>query len=93
MVINKDIPVDFYITNLNQNNWFKDATGWVKSGETKFTIRLVEKLSNNRRSLDTQVYGFEFLENARVVGAVETVNQGRVWLHRDIDANHKLVLA
>lgn len=93
VVLNGDTAYDFYVTNLNQNNWFKEAKGWVQGENINLVIRPVEKLSNNKRMLDMQVPGFEFVLDNKVVGAVETLNRGKVWLHKDLQEDQKIVLA
>ena len=79
--------------NLNQNNWFREAKGWIQGENANILIRPVERLDNGQRMLDMQVPGFEFLLDNKVVGAVETLNRGRIWLRRDLNENQKLVLA
>ena len=93
VVVNESAVFDFYVTNLNQNNWFKAAKGWIQGEDTKFEIRPVKKLENSKRALDSQVPGFEFAYNNEVVGAVETLNRGKIWLHNELDEEQKLVLA
>lgn len=93
VVVSENAAFDFYVTNLNQNNWFREAKGWIRGENAKFEIRPVKMLGNNQRSLGMQAPGFEFVRNNKVVGAVETLNQGRVWLHNDLNEDQKLVLA
>lgn len=93
IVVNESAAFDFYVTNLNQNNWFREVKGWVGGEGMKFVIRPVDKLENNQKMLDMQVPGFEFVLNDKVVGAVETLNRGRVWLHYDLAEEQKLLLA
>ncbi len=93
VVINDEEVFDFFIINLNQNNWFKKTSGWIQGDGVRLEIRAVEKLDNNQRTTSMQVPGFEFLLNHKVVGAVETLNRGRIWLHQELDEKQKLLIA
>lgn len=39
------------------------------------------------------VYGYEFQLNGKVIGTVSTINNGKVWLKKDLPDDLKLVLA
>lgn len=49
--------------------------------------------ASERKSWDIRPLGLEFVEGHTVVGAVEFINNGRVWLDTELSAEHKLVLA
>ena len=93
VALNKSKSFDFFVANLNQNNWFKEAQGMVHGDNLHIKIKPVKHLDNNQRSLDSQVPGFEFVLDGKVVGAVETLNKGEVWLSADLNREQKLVLA
>lgn len=83
---------DFLITDLNQNNWFRPAEGFVRYGDGLIEIQPVDKLSNGKRALGMQSLGFQFVYRGEVVGAVETLNNGRVWLKDGLAPELRLVL-
>ncbi len=93
VIVNKTEAYDFFLANLNQNNWFKDAGGYIQGVNERVEIRAVERLSNNQKSTGTQALGFEFVLKGKVIGAVETLNRGRIWMRQDLEASQKLVLA
>ncbi|WP_221394161.1 hypothetical protein [Dyadobacter sp. NIV53] len=39
------------------------------------------------------VFGYEFQLNGKIIGAVSTINNGKVWLQKDVSEEIKLVLA
>ena len=93
VVINQKDAFDFFLTNLNQNNWFREAEGEIRSDDFEIAIRPVKKLNNDQRMLAMEAPGFEFIKKGKVVGAVETLNKGRVWLHNSLSEREKLVIA
>lgn len=84
---------DFYVANLNQNNWFKEAKGHVFGNNLNIEIRPVKHLNNDKKMLDMHVPGFEFFQDGKIVGAVETLNKGEVWLANYLTKEERLVLA
>jgi len=93
VVLNGSQAFDFYVTNLNQNNWLTESKGWVLGENAEYIIRPVQRMNNHMRSLGMQVPGFEFVLDNHVVGAVETLNRGRIWLQNELEEGQKLVLA
>lgn len=83
---------DFLLTDLNQNNWFRPAEGFVRYEDSTIEVQPVDKLSNGKRALGMQSLGFQFVFNGEVVGAVETLNNGRVWLKDGLAPELRLVL-
>lgn len=86
---------DFFIENLNtqQNIGYRPLEGAVRGTGDPIDIRAVWHLASGQRSYDTQPMGIEFLSAGRVVGAVETVNEGRVWISDDLGGEDRLLLA
>jgi len=93
VILDETRSYDFYVSNLNQNNWFKEAEGHILGENLNIRIRPVKTLSNGKKSLDTRVPGFEFVRDGKLVGAVETLNKGKIWLNNSLDAEQKMVLA
>lgn len=83
---------DFYVANLNQNNWFKEALGWIKHDDQLIAIDPIKHLRNGKRMLGMQVPGFEFVMDGKVVGAVEVLNKGKIWVDERLEPQQKLVL-
>jgi len=93
VVIDETLSYDFYMANLNQNNWFREAKGWLQGEGISIEIRPIQQLANGQRSLDMQVPGFEFVLQEEVIGAVEVINNGRIWLSNNLNPDQKIVLA
>ena len=83
---------DFLLTDLNQNNWFRPAEGFIRYQEGLIDIQPVDRLVNGKRALGMQSLGFQFVYEGEVVGAVETLNNGRVWLKDSLAPELRLVL-
>ncbi len=93
VVINESKAFDFFVANLNQNNWFREAKGWIKGEQLNISIEPIKTLEGGKKTLDSQVLGFSFVRDGITLGAVEVLNQGRIWLHNDLSAEEKLLLA
>jgi len=85
---------DFIIHN-PESGLPKDADcGIIKDNNgNEIVIRGVKKVQGQLNWMQLDNYGFEFIRNGQSIGAVSTINNGRVWLKNDIDDNTKLVLA
>ncbi len=73
----------------------KNSTiGFVRKEHHKINITGIRSLEGSSDFItQNQVYGYEFQQDGKVIGAVSTINQGKVWLKKDLDAEIKLVLA
>lgn len=85
---------DFVIHN-PESGLPKDADcGIIKDNlGNEIIIRGVKKVEGQANWIQLDNFGFEFIQNGKSIGAVSTINNGRVWLKNDIDENLKLVLA
>lgn len=92
VVVQEQDGFDFYIANLNQNNWFREASGVIRGRDVAVDIRPVQRLDSGKKMLSQQAPGFEFVMDGKVVGAVETLNEGRVWLRNDLSADVKTII-
>lgn len=86
---------DFYVSNLNiqQNLDYKPMQGSLRGNGIEYRIRSIWRLDSGARSLDTQPLGVEFSHDGQAVAAVETVNEGRVWLSNDLSQSARLATA
>ena len=68
--------------------------GFVRNNQTQIDIVGLRELEGSP-SIITQndVYGYEFQLNGKVIGAVSTINNGKVWFKKDLNEDIKLVLA
>lgn len=92
--VNDSVDYDFYAANLNvqQNVGYKTMEGSVTGGAEPIGLQSVWQLSSGQRWLATEPLGVEFLRQGEVIGAVETVNEGRVWLGDELDQESRLVI-
>lgn len=59
----------------------------------EITIRGIKKIEGQANWIQLDNYGFEFIQNHKVIGAVSTLNNGRVWFKEDISSDQKLIIA
>lgn len=95
VALNGGRQYDFHFENLNtqQSTGYRPLEGTVQGGIETIRLRAVWHLASGQRWLDTQPIGVEFLRAGRVIGAVETVNEGRVWISEDLGGEDRLLLA
>lgn len=84
---------DFVVANLNQNNWFREAAGFIRYQDGEIDIQPVKNLDNGQRMLAQQAPGFQFVYRGETIGAVETLNEGRIWIKDGLPADLRLALA
>jgi len=85
--------IDFWVTNLNQDNTFRKVSGAIRGKNLEISIEPVTRLDTGQRMLDTRVPGLNFMEDGRAIAAVETLNQGVFWMLNGLGQEQKLVLA
>lgn len=86
---------DFHAANLNvqQNPGYRPLEGTIRGGAETVALQAVWHLASGQRALGTEPLGIEFRRGGEVIGAVETVNEGRVWLRDDLAPESRLALA
>ncbi|GGC02007.1 hypothetical protein GCM10011325_31340 [Dyadobacter sediminis] len=88
---------DFIVHNVDgtsrsiRNN---QTIGFARNRQTRIDIIGIRELEGSS-ALITQgdVYGYEFQMQGKVIGAVSTINNGKVWIRKELDDDLKLVLA
>lgn len=84
--------VDGWGSSLKNN-----TIGFVRSREDHLQIDIVGirelEGASKMMTMVEEVYGFEFRLNGKVIGAVSTVNNGKVWIKDNIHPELKLILA
>lgn len=72
---------------------FKDEkAGFVQNNHEVIEVKGVTHLENGS-NLSSKFLGYEFIHHEKTIGAVETVNNGKVWFKNDLPDDLKLVLA
>lgn len=86
---------DFVLHNPNGDFLRQKASaGFAKSGSRRIDIQAIRSLKGQPGWMDQlTVYGHEFVLEGKVVGAVSTVNRGKVWIDESLDAHTRVVVA
>ncbi|CAG5002544.1 hypothetical protein DYBT9275_02915 [Dyadobacter sp. CECT 9275] len=88
---------DFLVHNVDGpgrslNN--KSTVGFIRNGHMRIEISGIRELKGSSSLLtQNEVYGYEYTLNGNIIGAVSTINNGKVWLKRDLSTPLKLLLA
>ena len=61
--------------------------------QDEIIIRGVRKVEGQLNWIKLDNFGFEFIMNGQSIGAVSTINNGRVWMKNNIDEDIKLVIS
>ncbi|MCF0061152.1 hypothetical protein MUK70_18090 [Dyadobacter chenwenxiniae] len=82
--------VDGSSRSLNKNR----TAGFVRSRHTRIDIAGIRELEGSSSFLtQNDVYGYEFQLEGKIIGAVSTINNGKVWLKKGLSDEIKLILA
>lgn len=86
---------DFLIHNPNGDFLREKASaGFVQNGTKRIEIQAIRGLEGQPGWLkELTVYGHEFRQDGKVVGAVSTMNKGKVWIDPQLDAETRTVIA
>lgn len=63
-----------------------------QSGD-EITIRGVREIENQANWLKLDNFGFEFIKNGQSIGAVSTINNGKIWIKNNLTDDIKLVIS
>lgn len=72
----------------------KESAGFAKNGTEKIEIKAIKGLKDQPQWLQNlSIYGYEFYQNGKIIGAVSTLNRGQVWIEKPINPEIELVVA
>lgn len=86
---------DFILHNPN-GDFLREklSAGFAQNGTQRIEIEAIRGLKGQPGWMrELTVYGHEFRIDGKTVGAVSTVNKGKVWIDESLDADTRLVLA
>lgn len=86
---------DFLLHNPN-GDFLREKTsaGFAQNGAKRIEIQAIRGLEGQPEWMkQLTVYGHEFRLDGKVVGAVSTVNKGKVWIDTNLDAEMRTVIA
>ncbi|WP_138477288.1 hypothetical protein [Dyadobacter bucti] len=94
---NDSQPWDFVVHNVdgaNRSMTKNKTVGFIQSGKTRVDIAGIRELEGSSSFItQNDVYGYEFQLDGKVIGAVSTINNGKVWFKKNISDELRLVLA
>lgn len=95
MVEGAESSWDFVLHNPDGDFLRREASaGYARRGEERIDIRAIRGLKGQPEWMkELGVYGHEFLVGGQVVGAVSTINRGKVWIREDLPAEQRTVIA
>lgn len=94
---NNTDPWDFIVHNVDgaSRTLKQNATmGFVRNRHMRIDITGIRELEGSSSFItQNDVYGYEFRIDGKVVGAVSTINNGKVWFRKELSDDLRLVLA
>ena len=85
---------DLVVYDPNKSNLGDVSSGFLQhDGDTSIRLREVRRTDKGSKNFSELVLGYEFVQNGQVIGAVETLNKGRVWLRQGLSGKTRFVLA
>ncbi len=92
-IVARDGVWDFIVYNTNNRNAFQDSNGVLKKDNREIYISNVRTIEDKNSFLTKGlIYGYTLQENGRDLAAVETINNGRVFLRRDLSPDMRHLL-
>jgi len=83
---------EFLLVNPDGESFRSTKAGFVQNNHEVIEVKGVTQLENGS-NLSSKFLGYEFIHHEKTIGAVETINNGKVWLKNDLPDELKLVLA
>lgn len=84
--------VDFIVYNPNVNVRIMRTHGQLRGKNIAIDLVGITQL-DQKRTLNIENIGYEFYDGQQALGAVQTFNAGKVWLHPELSRKQRLVLA
>lgn len=84
---------DFIIYTPDGGTIKNTTAGFIKNDDSYIEIRGVRTMEKQKYLLKLDVYGYEFFLDGVSIGAVQTVNNGRVWIDKTQPDSIKLAIA
>jgi hypothetical protein len=93
VVLNEGQDVwEFLLYNPDGESFKSDDAGFIRNQLVSIEVTGINILEEGK-NLSSKFFGYEFMLEGQSVGAVETINGGKVWLKEELPADLKLVLA
>ncbi|MBN2807786.1 MAG: hypothetical protein JXR22_14105 [Prolixibacteraceae bacterium] len=93
VVLNQGRDVwEFLLYNPDGKFLSNAGAGFIKGSAASIDVKGVTQLENGN-NYSIRFVGYEFVHNGEIIGAVETINKGKVWMKSNLDEDLQLVLA
>lgn len=86
-------PWEFYLENPNKETVLEIVSGKLTKGSETIVIEESKYISGGKKHLGGQALAYQFVQNGRIIGAVEVVNKGKVYLDDSLSEAQQFVLA
>lgn len=83
---------EFLLYNPDGESFKSAKAGFVQNNHDVIEVKGVTQLENGN-NFSSKFLGYEFIHSGKAIGAVETVNNGKVWFKNDLPDDLKLVIA
>ncbi len=74
-------------------NLFREVGGFARNGQDSILIQPVTRFNRANSWSGPGVLGYEFVQNGQVLGAVELINRGKVWVQRNLEPPQQLLVS
>lgn len=89
-----DQPWEFFLENPNKETVLEKINGRMSNGQETIQIEESRYISGGKKPhIGGQALAFKFVQNGKVLGVVEVINNGKVILDDSLSAEQKFVLA
>jgi hypothetical protein len=96
-ITHQDSSWDFIVHNIDgpARSPGKNTTiGFLQNGQMRIDITGIRELEGSPQFItQNDVYGYKFQLDGKTIGAVSTINNGKVWFRTGLDSSLKLILA
>lgn len=84
----------FYITNAGNSIPDEPSVGYITNDTVNIEIKNIRELNGHQnRFTKFDIYGYEFIKDGKFLGAVETINNGKVYLAYNNTKESNLLIA
>ncbi len=85
---------DFIVYNASNTNALNETSGFMRSGDKLIRIESIRKMEGKNTVLSEMgIYGYEFIYEGKVIGTVDTMNKGKIFISKDLSPNMQMLMA
>lgn len=83
----------FVVNNPNDQYFGETSEGYLSNGNELYKIHEVRQNSKKRDTKWGLIFGYEVFRNGKVIAGIETINNGRVWIDKNLNEEETQVMA